>query len=413
MSVASPADLARTSVSANAGATSPSNPSLSTPAAKQFVASQAPPQGTVDAGTVTPTNTPITGNATTPSGATVNTSTGSLVTSPAPAPVDPNASYKDAFNAYLTSLTPSSDVTRATKNLSDLQLQSQKDQEEALNRGDTLGFATGEAARVNRNNSFGIDAASNTLSALTGQQTATTNAQKARLDFEKSLLPDTKPVSVGGDLVNPSTGKVIYSGTKSPTDTYGTGSIGEYNFAKSQGYKGSFTDYQNEDANRKASAANGGIVKPPTQTQTTYANYAPRLETADDTISSLTGPISKLSSAAFYGEEKLPSFFQTSDIQSYNQAKSNFISSVLRQESGAAISDSERASYDAQYFPQPGDSQKVIDQKAQNRAQVISSYKNAAGPAYVAPIGTVKGSKNPTGGSAGKTSSGLEYTIIP
>lgn len=45
---------------------------------------------------------------------------------------------------------------------------------------------------------------------------------------------------------------------QSISDEFGTGSIGEYNFAKSQGYTGSFTQYQNEDANRKARAAGGG-----------------------------------------------------------------------------------------------------------------------------------------------------------
>jgi len=46
---------------------------------------------------------------------------------------------------------------------------------------------------------------------------------------------------------------------RSPTDIYGTGSVGEYNFAKSQGYKGTFTQYQNEDANRKAVIAKSGV----------------------------------------------------------------------------------------------------------------------------------------------------------
>lgn len=45
---------------------------------------------------------------------------------------------------------------------------------------------------------------------------------------------------------------------QSPNDIYGTGIIGEYNFALANGYKGSFTQYQNEDANRKQKAAGGG-----------------------------------------------------------------------------------------------------------------------------------------------------------
>lgn len=43
---------------------------------------------------------------------------------------------------------------------------------------------------------------------------------------------------------------------KSPD--YGSGSIGEYQFAVSQGYEGSYTQYQNEDANRKISIARAG-----------------------------------------------------------------------------------------------------------------------------------------------------------
>jgi hypothetical protein len=50
---------------------------------------------------------------------------------------------------------------------------------------------------------------------------------------------------------------ILAKAKESPTDKYGTGSIGEYNFAKSQGYTGSFTQYQNEDANRKAKASGG------------------------------------------------------------------------------------------------------------------------------------------------------------
>src|SRR3990167_3371961 len=44
---------------------------------------------------------------------------------------------------------------------------------------------------------------------------------------------------------------------KKPTTSM-SGSIQEYEYAKSQGYKGSFVDYQNEDANRKRSIASAG-----------------------------------------------------------------------------------------------------------------------------------------------------------
>lgn len=46
---------------------------------------------------------------------------------------------------------------------------------------------------------------------------------------------------------------------KSISEIFGTGMIGEYNFAVAQGYKGSFSQYQNEDANRKVSIAKAGV----------------------------------------------------------------------------------------------------------------------------------------------------------
>ncbi|WP_027729959.1 hypothetical protein ABL850_15510 [Variovorax paradoxus] len=57
----------------------------------------------------------------------------------------------------------------------------------------------------------------------------------------------------------------------------------------------------------------------------------------------------------------------TPAAQQLDQAKRNFVNAVLRRESGAAISPTEFDSAEKQYFPQPGDDQKVIDQKRANR----------------------------------------------
>jgi hypothetical protein len=66
-----------------------------------------------------------------------------------------------------------------------------------------------------------------------------------------------------------------------------------------------------------------------------------------------------------------------------DQASRNFISSSLRQESGAAINSDE---FDRQYqifYPQPGDDNVVIEQKRRAREQAIDGFRTAAGP--VAP----------------------------
>lgn len=172
--------------------------------------------------------------------------------------VDPKQGYKDAYAKYIESLSPSEEETKATKRLNDLNLQSDKDYETALDRGETLGFASGEAARVNKNNSFGIRAASDALSAITGARTATTNAAKARTEFEKGLLPkdeEAYTLSEGQTRYGPD-GKAIASVPKSASGSSSDGftlSPGEVRY----------------DATGKLIASGG--PKPPTQAQETAA----------------------------------------------------------------------------------------------------------------------------------------------
>lgn len=185
-------------------ATVPVAPKPAPSAAKnQFIQSVATPASTPPQ---TPTTTGVT-----PSGAVIDSTTGSMISSPTAA-IDPKAGYKSAYDAYISSLVPSGSETTASKYLNDLILQSKKDQETALNSGETLGFASGEVARVNRNNQFAIDAATNGVNALTSARTATSNATKARADFEKSLLPSDASFSLSpGEARYDSSGKLIAS----------------------------------------------------------------------------------------------------------------------------------------------------------------------------------------------------------
>ncbi|MBR7899907.1 hypothetical protein [Burkholderia multivorans] len=73
-------------------------------------------------------------------------------------------------------------------------------------------------------------------------------------------------------------------------------------------------------------------------------------------------------------------FFNSDQQQSYEQAKRNFVSAILRKESGAAIADSEFANEEKKYFPQTGDSPATIEQKARARDLAIEALKAQAGP---------------------------------
>lgn len=116
--------------------------------------------------------------------------------------------------------------------------------------------------------------------------------------------------------------------------------------------------------------------------------------------------------------------------QQVEQAQRNFINAILRPESGAVISPGEFQNAALQYFPQPGDSQEVIEQKRRNRQMSIRALQEEAGPRggmidaagasgrefgertsgggpakAAPPVGTIKGNHVFTGGDPSQPSS--------
>jgi hypothetical protein len=90
----------------------------------------------------------------------------------------------------------------------------------------------------------------------------------------------------------------------------------------------------------------------------------------------------KLQSAVKASMNPLPGVLggPSSGQQEYDQAKQNFITAVLRKESGAAIGVSEFKTEDEKYFPQAGDTDKVIAQKQAARELAIKAMGIQAGP---------------------------------
>jgi hypothetical protein len=68
------------------------------------------------------------------------------------------------------------------------------------------------------------------------------------------------------------------------------------------------------------------------------------------------------------------------DQQRVEQAQRDFVNAVLRQESGAVIAPSEFDNAIKQYFPRPGDTKEVKDQKRLNREIAIKGFTRMAGP---------------------------------
>lgn len=92
-------------------------------------------------------------------------------------------------------------------------------------------------------------------------------------------------------------------------------------------------------------------------------------------------------------------YFASPARQATVQAQRNFVNAILRVESGAAISEQEFNNAQRQYFPQPGDSKAVIEQKRQNRIAAMRGMARQAGPAYKPPADILpQAASSPQGG---------------
>lgn len=205
-----------------------------------------------------------------------------------------------------------------------------------------------------------------------------------------------------------------------------TGIVGEYLFYKRQAEASGqvpvdFDTYQTTDANRKASVNGQGDsrilsvteaqalgvpfgttagqaygktpTKPPTDAQQKDSLYATRTTESGSIIANLEKTISGMNAAKFSASASLENTtlgnkFVSDEFRQERQAERNFVNSILRRESGAAISSTEFSNAEKQYFPRPGDDDTTLAQKAQNRATVIKGLIKAAGSAYEAPSDT-------------------------
>jgi hypothetical protein len=132
--------------------------------------------------------------------------------------------------------------------------------------------------------------------------------------------------------------------------------------------------------------------RPITEYQGKNALYGSRATQADTALLALEDKISTVGLSTKQSLQSVPvvggilgagaNVALSANQQRVEQAQRNFVNAVLRQESGAVISDQEFENARKQYFPQPGDKPAVIAQKRQNRKTAIEGFKRIAGPAW-------------------------------
>lgn len=121
-----------------------------------------------------------------------------------------------------------------------------------------------------------------------------------------------------------------------------------------------------------------GVSKPLNENQSKALLFGSRMRDADKIL----GTLAKEGTTTSIPGSRTPilggaiSALSSDNRQMLDQAKRDFMTAVLRRESGAAISTGEFDTADKQYFPQPGDGPKVKQQKSRNRQLAIQGILN-------------------------------------
>ena len=132
--------------------------------------------------------------------------------------------------------------------------------------------------------------------------------------------------------------------------------------------------------------------KPPSEGQTNAALYVKRMESAQGEMDSLERDgFDRTGAGPAFRDAALPEAFTGERSKMQTQAERNFLTAVLRRESGASISPGELDTGSKIYFPRLNDSPAVLAQKKQARKDAISGVKAAAGKNAVGNVQDASG----------------------
>jgi hypothetical protein len=193
---------------------------------------------------------------------------------------------------------------------------------------------------------------------------------------------ERKGVVVGKKIINPYTAQVIYDGTGTGEDLPDAmktllarakeaglqpGTQEYQQFMINGGQRSGISLKVGADGTIELTEGGAGSTFKLTDSQSNALAFGGRMQTSNQILSQMETQGTDLRQRLAEGIPLVGNYLLTPEYQQYSQAKRDFVNAVLRKESGAAIAASEFENADKQYFPQPGDSPQVIEQKRKNR----------------------------------------------
>ncbi len=209
------------------------------------------------------------------------------------------------------------------------------------------------------------------MSLVNYQQENTKNSFNALKDSYKTMI-DANPQGLYNSLLSdPAQAQRFQTVTGLSVDTL-------KGMASSQSLDTQLKQIQIQKGLKELSGDTGGVQtltgKPQNASQSSANGYADRLNEANLTIDAIGGKF-----AGTLSQLPMFNFMKTGDRQAFEQAKTNFVTAVLRRESGASISPTEFKNEELKYFPQPGDKPTTVAQKANARNTAINNLYREAG----------------------------------
>lgn len=127
-----------------------------------------------------------------------------------------------------------------------------------------------------------------------------------------------------------------------------------------------------------------GAAKPFTEAQSKDIVFITRAKGALDALEPVaTALASRANRAAEMDPTGLSRGMQSDDFQIALNAGNEFLQAILRKDTGAAINEQEQALYGQTYLPRPGDSEKLLAQKAEARKRAVKAIEAGMSPAQM------------------------------
>jgi hypothetical protein len=159
-----------------------------------------------------------------------------------------------------------------------------------------------------------------------------------------------------------------------------TTSMQEYELAQRDPKYAEFLNKR--DTSRGTNVNVGGPIKL-TEGQSKDLVYYNRGAGALERLEKVQGALTGAYDATMGTLPGIGNYLTSPEYQLANQAGREFLASILRKDTGAAVTADEVALYGATYLPQPGESVEVQNQKSQARREALEAIRNGLGTAEV------------------------------